>query len=159
MNKPIPSMQDLAADAEFQLLCAADQLNWLTALANAIQLDHTHGCGKYAAHLAQLAAFLSDTGFSGVHSAICEFKGLSESAPQSAEIANRGANDSRVSLAEFARGRHAIVASELGMTQGSLSKAIREGRSIFVTGNSADGYVAIEEKPFPTQRRSVEVSQ
>jgi DNA-binding XRE family transcriptional regulator len=84
-------MQQLAVEAEFQLLAAVDQLNWLTALASAIQLDHTHGRGRYAEHLAQLAAFLSDTGFSGAYSALAEFKQLSESAPQNAEQPNRGA--------------------------------------------------------------------
>lgn len=92
MNNSLPTIQELAADAEFQLIVAADQLNWLTALASAIQLDHSHGRGKYAAHPAQLAAFLSDTGFSGVHSAISDFKELSESAPQDAEVAKRGAD-------------------------------------------------------------------
>lgn len=91
MNSPIPTIPQLAAEAEFQLLAAADQLNWLTALSSAIQLDHTHGRGKYAAHLAQLADFLSDTGFSGVYSAIDEFKQLSECAPQNTDMPNRGA--------------------------------------------------------------------
>ena len=91
MNKPLPTMQQAAAEAEFQLQASLDQLNWLTALSSAIQLDHTHGRGKYAEHLAQVAAYLSDTGFAGVHSAISEFKELSESAPQNAEVANRGA--------------------------------------------------------------------
>lgn len=39
------------------------------------------------------------------------------------------------------------------MSQGSLSKAIREGRSIFVI-EQEDGVIsAVEEKPFPGQRR------
>ncbi|TDV54611.1 hypothetical protein EC919_104350 [Pseudomonas graminis] len=85
-------MQQLAAEAEFQLQAAADQLNWLAALASAIQLDHTHGQGKYAAHLAALAGYLSDTDFSGVHSSIDEFNQLSESAPQNPDMPNRGAH-------------------------------------------------------------------
>jgi hypothetical protein len=75
-------MPELAAEAEFQLLAATDQLNWLTALASAIQLDHTHGRGRAAKYLAELAEFLSDTGFSGVETAIDQFKVLHESASQ-----------------------------------------------------------------------------
>lgn len=82
MNASIPTMPELAAEAEFQLQAATDQLNWLTALTSAIQLDHTHGRGKAAKYLAELAAFLSDTGFSGIETAIGQFKGLHESVPK-----------------------------------------------------------------------------
>lgn len=59
----------------------------------------------------------------------------------------------RIPLAEYAAKKHAGTAKKLGMSQGSLSKAIREGRSIFVI-ESPDGAVsALEEKPFPGQRR------
>lgn len=66
MSTSITTIPELAAEAEFQLQAATDQLNWLTALVSAIQFDHAHGCGKHAAHLAQLASHLSDTGFCGV---------------------------------------------------------------------------------------------
>lgn len=82
MSNSIPTMPELAAEAEFQLRAATDQLNWLTALASAIQLDHTHGRGHAAKYLAELAAFLSDTGFNGIESAIDQFKDLHESATQ-----------------------------------------------------------------------------
>lgn len=91
MSKPLPSMQEVAADAEFQLLAAVHQLNWLTALASAIQFDYAHGCGKHAAHLVQLAIHLSDTGFCGVGRAIDEFQQLSDSAPQNSDVPTRGA--------------------------------------------------------------------
>lgn len=91
MSKPLPSMQEVAADAEFQLIAAADQLNWLAALVGAVQLDHIHGGGMRAAHLAQMAQHLGDTGFCGVRSAINEFEQLSKSAPQNDDIPNRGA--------------------------------------------------------------------
>ncbi|WP_234407628.1 helix-turn-helix domain-containing protein [Pseudomonas bohemica] len=120
MNKPLPTMQELAAEAEFQLMTATDQLNWLTALVCAIHLDHTHGRGKYAAHLAQVAAFLSDTGFSGVHSAISEFKELSESAPQNAQVAIRGAAGDGKTL-----GQRILAAREqAGLTQPELAKLV-----------------------------------
>lgn len=92
MNNSIPTMPELAAEAEFQLLAAADQLNWLTALASAIQLDHTHGRGNAAKYLAELASFLSDTGFSGVESAIEEFKRLHQSDLQNASRQDPEAN-------------------------------------------------------------------
>jgi hypothetical protein len=59
----------------------------------------------------------------------------------------------RIPLAEYAAKRHAGTAEKLGMSQGSLSKAIREGRSIFVIVTSDGKLSAIEEKPFPGQRR------
>ncbi|WP_354308957.1 Cro/CI family transcriptional regulator [Pseudomonas sp. PvP001] len=59
----------------------------------------------------------------------------------------------RIPLAEYASRRHAQTARRLNMSQGSLSKAIREGRSIFVI-EQEDGVIsAVEEKPFPGQRR------
>lgn len=60
----------------------------------------------------------------------------------------------RIPLAEFAAKRHAWTATRLGMSQGALSKAIREGRSIFVVDEGEAGISAVEEKPFPGQRRS-----
>lgn len=59
----------------------------------------------------------------------------------------------RIPLAEYAAKRHAGTAEKLGMSQGSLSKAIREGRSIFVIVSNDGNLSAIEEKPFPGQRR------
>lgn len=91
MSKPLPTMQEVAADAEFQLIAAVDQLYWMAALADAIQLDHIHGGGRCAAHLAQIAHHFRDTGFCGVRSEIDEFRRLSESAPQNADMPNRGA--------------------------------------------------------------------
>jgi hypothetical protein len=60
----------------------------------------------------------------------------------------------RLPLAEYAAKRHANTAQRLGMSQGSLSKAIREGRSIFIIESSDGELSALEEKPFPGQRRS-----
>lgn len=59
----------------------------------------------------------------------------------------------RIPLAEFASKRHAWTATRLGMSQGALSKAIREGRSIFVIDQGNGAISALEEKPFPGQRR------
>ncbi|WP_023629423.1 Cro/CI family transcriptional regulator [Pseudomonas soli] len=60
----------------------------------------------------------------------------------------------RTPLAEFAAKRHAWTANRLGMSQGALSKAIREGRTIFVSVTDSGEISAVEEKPFPGQRRS-----
>lgn len=59
----------------------------------------------------------------------------------------------RIPLAEYASRRHAQIARQLNMSQGSLSKAIREGRSIFVIEQGNGVICAVEEKPFPGQRR------
>ncbi|MBI6948767.1 hypothetical protein JET70_17775 [Pseudomonas koreensis] len=65
----------------------------------------------------------------------------------------------RIPLADFASGQHSTIAQRLGMTQGSLSKAIRDGRAIFVTETAAGELLAVEEKAFPGQRREVEAAQ
>ncbi|WP_085710878.1 MULTISPECIES: helix-turn-helix transcriptional regulator [unclassified Pseudomonas] len=90
MNNPLPTMQEAAQEAEFQLLAAKDLLEWQCALASAIHLDHLHNCGKSAGALAELAKYFSDTGFGGVYSAIDQFKQLGESepAPQNAQYEN-----------------------------------------------------------------------
>ena len=62
----------------------------------------------------------------------------------------------RKPLAEFAARRHAWTAQQLGMSQGALSKAIREGRQIFVFSAADGSLAAVEEKPFPGQRRADE---
>ncbi|AOE63768.1 hypothetical protein QZH45_04755 [Pseudomonas corrugata] len=89
MNKPLPTMPELAQEAEFQLLAAKDQLEWLSALASAIQLDHLHGDGRSASALAELAKYLSDTGFAGVYSAIEQFKQLGEEKPATQNTNNK----------------------------------------------------------------------
>ena len=65
----------------------------------------------------------------------------------------------RIPLAEYAAKRHARTAEKLGMSQGSLSKAIREGRSIFVIVSDDGALSALEEKPFPGQRRQTSPNQ
>jgi hypothetical protein len=59
----------------------------------------------------------------------------------------------RIPLADYAAKRHAQTAKRLGMSQGALSKAIREGRQIFVTEAPDGAICAVEEKPFPSQCR------
>lgn len=59
----------------------------------------------------------------------------------------------RTPLAEFAAKRHAWTARKLGMSQGALSKAIREGRAIYVVASEDGSLSALEERPFPSQKR------
>lgn len=82
MNSPLPTMQEAAQEAEFQLLAAKDLLEWQCALSGAIHLDHLHNGGKSAGALAELAKYFSDTGFGGVYSAIDQFKQLGDSKPE-----------------------------------------------------------------------------
>ncbi len=90
---PSPTVADVAAEAEFQLLAARDHLVWLAGLASAIRLSHLHEGGRNVEALAGLAKFLDDTGFTGVDSAIDMFKKISDdhSAPQKATSLKRGA--------------------------------------------------------------------
>lgn len=44
------------------------------------------------------------------------------------------------------------TAKAIGVTQGAISKAIREGRNILLT-NTNNGIEAIEIKPFPNIKR------
>ncbi|MBI6948766.1 hypothetical protein [Pseudomonas koreensis] len=78
MKTPLPTMQEAAQEAEFQLLAAKDLLEWQCALSSAIHLDHLHNGGKSAGALAELAKYFNDTGFGGVYSAIDQFKELGE---------------------------------------------------------------------------------
>jgi DNA-binding XRE family transcriptional regulator len=114
-------MQELAAEAEFQLLAAADVLNWLAALAGAIHVDHVHNRGRDAEHLAQLAQYLSDADSGGVRFAIEQFKELSESAPQNVEVTFRGATGAGKTLAQ----RVTWARESAGLTQQALATLIK----------------------------------
>jgi hypothetical protein len=59
---------------------------------------------------------------------------------------------SRKSLDEFARAHgQTNAANLLGMTQGSLNKALQVGRDIFVTEHADGSFTAEELRPFPVQ--------
>ena len=59
---------------------------------------------------------------------------------------------SRKSLDEFARARgQTNAANLLGMSQGSLNKALQVGRDIFVTEHADGSFTAEELRPFPVQ--------
>lgn len=137
MTHAIPTIADVAAEAEFQLLAAKDHLVWLTALAGAIQLSHKYESGRNAEALAGLAKFLDDTGFTGVDSAIDMFKKISDdhSAPQKATSRNRGASSiggsartlaERLVLAREAASLSQVdLAKRVGIEQGTISQIER----------------------------------
>lgn len=90
---PAPSIADVAAEAEFQLLVAKDYQVWLSALARAIHLSHVHDGGRQAEHLASLVKYFDDTGFGNIESSIEQFQKIEkeQSAPQKNTSRNRGA--------------------------------------------------------------------
>jgi hypothetical protein len=93
MKHQTPTADQVAAEAEFQLMACKDQMEWLEALVSAVQLDHEHGGGRCGRALASLGKYLGDTGFAGVDSAISEFRAIADQkpAPQNASHPNRGA--------------------------------------------------------------------
>nr|WP_315413911.1 Cro/CI family transcriptional regulator [uncultured Pseudomonas sp.] len=153
MNEQIPTMQEAAQEAEFQLCAAKDVLEWQHALIKAIHLDHVHDGGKGIGALFEVAKYFNDTGFGGVYSAIDQFKELGESAPQNTQ----SENVARISLAEFATMGQAKAGRHLGVNQASIAKALRVGRKIFVIDHLDGTFSAIEEKAFPGQRDRAEV--
>ncbi|WP_341706507.1 Cro/CI family transcriptional regulator [Halopseudomonas sp.] len=59
----------------------------------------------------------------------------------------------RTTLTEFSKKHGQTEAARLlGMSQGSLNKALKVGREVYVT-KTDDGYEAEEVRPFPTTRR------
>lgn len=62
---------------------------------------------------------------------------------------------SRTTLQEFARLHgQTRAASLLGLSQGSLNKALRVGRDIYVTEVESGVFTAEELRPFPSQNRA-----
>lgn len=148
MNQPLPTMQEAAQEAEFQLTAAKDVLEWQQALIKAIYLDHLHDGGKGIGALFEVAKYFSDTGFCGVYSAIDQFKELGDAEP--APRFDTCKNVAGTPLAEFAKGRQRIAARELGIQQAAISKAIRVGREIYVTRHADNSVTATEIRPFPS---------
>lgn len=61
---------------------------------------------------------------------------------------------SRTPLDEFCRMHGQTMAAQLlGLTQGSLNKALRVGREIYVC-ETEKGFEAVEIRPFPCSRRN-----
>lgn len=71
-----PTVKNIAEEAEFQLICARENLQWLAALARAIARDSA-GDDRDTKVLVGLVNYLDDTGFSGIDQAIDNFKSAS----------------------------------------------------------------------------------
>ena len=96
MSSESPTVKDLADEAEFQLVCARENLQWLAALARAIARDAGTG-GRDTKVLVDLVCFLDDTGFSGIDQAIDQFKTAStEYATQKTESGNMSRTSAEV---------------------------------------------------------------
>lgn len=143
MNPSCPI--DIANEAHFQLCAAKEKLDWVVALACAIGLDLKHGHGKRSADLANLAMYLSDTGFVSMDDDIEAFRKIAESdlAPRSSTPADRGARLDGIDLAqrilaarEYASLSQADLAKLVGIEQGTVSQL--EGGKTKRTGHLAE---------------------
>lgn len=76
MKSESPTVKDIADEADFQLTCARENLQWLAALARSIARD-AEDRGRDTKVLVDLVCFLDDTGFSGIDHAIDQFKATS----------------------------------------------------------------------------------
>lgn len=96
MTFELLSPRDVAADAEFALLCAKNRIDWTSAIVHAIALDYTHAGGHRIAALAELAAYLGDAGVGDPRDEIARFHEIAEgdAAPQNAKVPDRGAEGS-----------------------------------------------------------------
>jgi hypothetical protein len=72
-----PTIKGLADEAEFQLIVARENLQWVSALARAIARDAKDADGRDVERLIGLVSYLDDTGFSGIDDAIDQFKAAS----------------------------------------------------------------------------------
>lgn len=150
-----PTVADVAAEAEFQLMVAKDYQVWLCALARAIHVSYAHDGGRHADDLVGLVQFLDETNCGDIQTQIDQFQQVykDHSAPQKQISPERGAgNPDRLSLATFAKGRQHDAAKDLGVQQAAISKAIRVGRAIYVTRQADGSCSAVEERPFPCSR-------
>ncbi|WP_223472862.1 MULTISPECIES: hypothetical protein [unclassified Pseudomonas] len=83
-----PTIKGVADEAEFQLVVARENLQWLAALARAIARE-AKGDDRDTKVLVGLVNYLDDTGFSGIDQAIDNFKSASvEYATQTAHNPN-----------------------------------------------------------------------
>lgn len=150
MNSPLLTPAQVADDALDLLRVAVENIRHMQALFGAIKTDFKHGKHADTEQLADLGAAIGyDWGNYHENQIARVQKDLdaAEAVTDSDQplVANPG-----VPLEIYAEGRHAALAAQLGMLQGSLSKAIRNNRSIFVT-EYADGTIsAVEHKAFGT---------
>lgn len=146
----------IAEDVTPLIDCAREQLNWLRSVLHVLE-ERLRGQGdKHGALVANLAIHNADDWHNylgGEHESLTKRIEAALGAPQKMISENCGAADSiRLPLDEFARGRQDAAAKDLGVRQAAISKALRVGRTIFVTRHADGSFSAFEEKPFPSQR-------
>ncbi|VVO24369.1 hypothetical protein [Pseudomonas fluorescens] len=86
MTTSIPTLKDVADEAEFKLICAKENLSWLAAIARAMARDVEVGGCRDTGALVGLVNFLDDTGFGSIDEAIDQFKEIA--ATQNAKSQN-----------------------------------------------------------------------
>jgi len=159
MNTADQTRQKVAEDAIFQVQVAVSALTKARHLFAAIKpLTEPHSSAHELIELGEM--FVMEYEFDGNAEAKkleAALEVLTQCAPQTVDMPNRGAelhSLSRISLAEFAKGRQHAAARDLGVEQGAISKAIRVKREIYVTRHVDGSLSALEEKPFPSRLRA-----
>lgn len=120
-----PTVADVAAEAEFQLMVAKDYQVWLCALARAIHLSHMHDGGRQAEHLASLVKYFDDTNFGNIESSIEQFQKIEKNhpAPQNPTSQSRGAPLISGPCGTMGE-RLALARAWAGLTQAKLAKMV-----------------------------------
>ncbi|MBI6911678.1 hypothetical protein [Pseudomonas palleroniana] len=90
MKTTVNEIQELASEAEFQVLATIDVCNWVAAIARAIGRDVETGGGADVPVLADLAKYFDDTGATSFEAAFEQFKKIAAlvPAPRSTQIEN-----------------------------------------------------------------------
>ncbi|RYY67199.1 MAG: XRE family transcriptional regulator [Chitinophagaceae bacterium] len=119
----IPTVADVAAEAEFQIMVGKEVFEWAAALAGAIHLSYTHDEGRGADALASLAQYLVDTSAGNLQCEIEKFGSIAKdfSAPQKPDAAKRGAPTTEGPAATIGE-RLALARAWAGLTQAKLAK-------------------------------------
>lgn len=146
----------IAEDVTPLIDCAREQLNWLRSVLHVLEERLRAQGDKHGALVANLAIHNADDWHNYLgdqHESLTKRIEAALGAPQKMISENCGAADSiRLPLDEFARGRQDAAAKDLGVRQAAISKALRVGRTIFVTRHADGTCSAFEERPFPSQR-------
>lgn len=126
----IPTVADVAAEAEFQIMVGKEVFEWAAALAGAIHLSYTHDEGRGADALASLAQYLVDTSAGNLQCEIEKFGRIAKdfSAPQKPDAAKRGAPS--IDGPSATVGERLLLARKwAGLTQAKLAKKVGMGQA------------------------------
>lgn len=147
MSASLLTTAQVADDAIELLRVAVENIRHMQALFGAIKTDcmHKHADTK---QLADLGAYIAyDWGNYHEAQAARAQKDL-DVAEAAAGCGSAAVAGPGIALADYALGRHGALAAQFGMTQGSLSKAIRNNRTIFVIEHADGTLSAVEHKAF-----------